>query len=245
MAKSSSYLRGPFRDLNDTKLDLGPCAFCGKRVNTDLISRIPCEKCRKVVCWECADCGVYGSLHDFQYFVNRDPTGGGKVFLLPESCPTCQETSWWEKYTSQPNNAQAKEIIEGNTSAPASQAKEFKKVLINPVNRYNLEEVKALRFEIVKIAKDILSGETGIAEGARLLCPLGHSLQEIESVPEFLIFDAVVSETDHLPVGIEGELWSKSVLQTKQEELSQVERRYTEKVFSVCKAIIEKCEEQS
>jgi len=93
-----SSLRGPFRDINDTDLKLGCCDFCGKSENTDVISRVLCESCKKVVCWECADCGVYSSLHDFQYFIHRR-TQGKEVYLLAESCPNCQETSWWEKHT--------------------------------------------------------------------------------------------------------------------------------------------------
>ncbi len=71
MTNWSSPLRGPFRDINDKDLKLGRCDFCGKSENTDVISRAPCEDCKKVVCWECADCGVYGSLLDFQNFIHR------------------------------------------------------------------------------------------------------------------------------------------------------------------------------
>jgi hypothetical protein len=51
------------------------------------------------VCAECADCGVYSSLHDFQYFIHRHTAQGKEVYILAESCPNCQETSWWEKHT--------------------------------------------------------------------------------------------------------------------------------------------------
>jgi hypothetical protein len=37
-----------------------------KNENTGVISRALCQNCKKVVCWEWADCGVHSSLSDFQ-----------------------------------------------------------------------------------------------------------------------------------------------------------------------------------
>jgi len=54
----------------DALLGYGPCAICGRRANwTDWVSRMPCGRCGRVLCWECVDTGVYGSLPDFQHFV--------------------------------------------------------------------------------------------------------------------------------------------------------------------------------
>ena len=95
----------------------------------------------------------------------------------------------------------------------------------------------------MKIARDILDAKTGIVEGARLIFPLGHSLPEIESLPEFVVIKAILSETDHLPAGKESGMWNDAVLQAKKEELHEIENRYSEKVFPACTAIIKKCEE--
>lgn len=83
-------LRGPFRDAADGDLGLGLCGFCGAVAVTDVISRVPCEGCGRVVCWHCADCGVFGSLSDFQWFVYQREGPPPVYFLLRENCPSCQ-----------------------------------------------------------------------------------------------------------------------------------------------------------
>lgn len=108
----SNPLRGPFRSIRDVDLCFGPCAFCGKRENSEVISRAPCESCGQIVCWECADCGVFGSLHDFQSFVFRHTKGGDDVYLRAENCPACQEISWMDKYGGTSSERQASEDIE-------------------------------------------------------------------------------------------------------------------------------------
>ena len=65
-----------------------------------MITRVPCESCGRVVCWKCADCGVFASLSDFQHFIHRRKALGSDVYILAESCPNCQETTWWAKYSS-------------------------------------------------------------------------------------------------------------------------------------------------
>ncbi len=116
-----SPLQGPFRDINDTDLQLGPCDFCGKSENTDVISRVLCEKCKKVLCWECADCGVHSSLSDFQKFIRRYTAQGREVYILAESCPNCQETSWWEKYTVSSKNNETIKSVSDRVSQPTDE----------------------------------------------------------------------------------------------------------------------------
>lgn len=83
-------LRGPFREVTDDELGLPPCAGCGGAESSRAISRVPCEKCGQVVCWHCADTGVFGSLSDFQWFVYQREGPPPVYFLLRESCPSCQ-----------------------------------------------------------------------------------------------------------------------------------------------------------
>jgi hypothetical protein len=224
MSNWSSPLRGPFRDINDNDLNLGHCDFCGKSENTDVISRVPCENCKKVVCWECADCGVYGSLHDFQYFVHRHSANGKEVYILAESCPDCQETSWWEKYSAphKINHAINRKVIETRA------------------NQYNLEEVQSTWIEAVKVAENILSGKIGIIEGARELTAISYKLDSVETETDFLVFIATASETDHLPVGKERQFWAKSALQEKDIEIKQAENYHKENIFSACRVLLEK-----
>ncbi|MCB9110106.1 MAG: DUF2489 domain-containing protein [Anaerolineales bacterium] len=240
MTNWSSPLRGPFRDINDTDLKLGGCDFCGKSENTDVISRAPCENCKKVVCWECADCGVYSSLHDFQYFIHRHTLHGKEVYILAESCPNCQETSWWERYTASSKNNQTINSIGDVDFQPGGQSVLPRKIVETPFNRYNLEEVESTKTEAIKTAENILSGKTGIIEGARILTAISHKLDSVERDSDFLVFIATASETDHLPVGKERELWAKAALQEKDIEIKQAENFHKENIFSACRALLEK-----
>lgn len=78
----------------DADLGYGPCAICGWAQNMpDYVSRMPCERCGRVVCWRCADTGVYGSLPDFQHFVSGSFRRPG-FRLGSDSCLFCQERDW-------------------------------------------------------------------------------------------------------------------------------------------------------
>lgn len=80
--------------VTDTDLGYGPCYLCGRSTNyPGRVSRLSCERCDRVFCWECADTGVHGSLADFEHFVtgafSRPGYGLGR-----DSCPFCQESDW-------------------------------------------------------------------------------------------------------------------------------------------------------
>jgi len=83
---------------SDAKLRYGPCFICGRSKNMKhWVSRMPCEKCHRVFCWECADTGVYGRLPDFRHFVNG-PFGRNGYRLGSDSCPFCQDMGWMKKH---------------------------------------------------------------------------------------------------------------------------------------------------
>jgi len=111
---------------------------------------------------------------------------------------------------------------------------------VGPINRYNLEEVRALWMKMAQIAAGMLHGRIGIIEGSRSLHALQHSLPEIELDPDFTVFDAIVSETDHLPIGQERALWSKTALLEKDNEISLAEKHYKDKILQACQNIIQR-----
>ncbi len=115
-----------------------------------------------------------------------------------------------------------------------------RKIIEISFNRYNLEEVQSIRTKVVNTAESILSGKTGIIEGARILTAISHKLDLVETDTDFLVFIATASETDHLPVGEERGVWAKSALQEKDIEIKQAENYHKEKIFSACRILIEK-----
>lgn len=54
------------------------------------------------------------------------------------------------------------------------------------------------------------------------------------------MFDAVTSETDHLPVDSERANWSTEALQRKDQEIGEVESFYQDDVFAACRKLLEK-----
>jgi uncharacterized protein (TIGR02996 family) len=84
--------------VSDAKLSLGPCVICGRSKNmAHWVSRLSCDRCDRVLCWECADTGIYGSLPDFRHFVAGSFKHGG-YRLGSDSCPFCQEMDWMRKH---------------------------------------------------------------------------------------------------------------------------------------------------
>jgi len=87
-------------DVTDAALKCGPCVVCGaSQNNADSVSRMPCENCRQIICFRCADTGVYGSLPDFQHFVSgpfRSQTRSHH--LNRDCCPFCKTMNWMKKW---------------------------------------------------------------------------------------------------------------------------------------------------
>src|SRR5262249_20619478 len=82
----------------DAELGYDPCSICGQAENiSGCASRMPCENCGCVFCWECADTGLYGSLADFEHFV-RGSFSRGSYRLGSDSCLFCQEKTWMKAH---------------------------------------------------------------------------------------------------------------------------------------------------
>lgn len=89
-AKNNAPKKGHLDNISDVKLGLPPCSKCGgKKNNKKAITRVYCEKCERVICRNCIDLGVYGSVSDMQSFVNRKKTRP-YYYFEKISCPYCQ-----------------------------------------------------------------------------------------------------------------------------------------------------------
>jgi hypothetical protein len=95
-----------------------------------------------------------------------------------------------------------------------------------------------IRGKIVAICESVLTQEIGVISGSRKLSGLGLELYGDRN-DEFVMFDGVASETDHLPVDSERANWSAEALQRKDQEIAQVEAFYKEEVFTACRKLIE------
>lgn len=98
--------------------------------------------------------------------------------------------------------------------------------------------------EIVSLAKTILDSKMRMIDGCHEMFKLlmGFPLQYEK---DFLIFTAVASETDHLPIGDERKNWDKKILRQKEIELADFENFYKKEIISACKKILRRFEKGS
>jgi hypothetical protein len=106
-------------------------------------------------------------------------------------------------------------------------------------NRFDLEMVERTRARAADVASAILRGELGIIEGARLLSDMSSYLvEDWVSDPDFRVFGALDSETDHLPVGAQRELWDPDALRERDAAVARIERSASEAVFTACRNVV-------
>jgi len=96
-----------------------------------------------------------------------------------------------------------------------------------------------LRGQIVAICESILAEEIGVIAGSRRLSRLGLHFYGARD-KDFITFDGVATETDHLPVDSERANWSPEALERKDREIAQAEKIYKEDVLSACRKLLEK-----
>ena len=105
--------------------------------------------------------------------------------------------------------------------------------------RHNEEHGKTASEKVVALARSVLSGDTGIAEGSRQLAAWRFDVGA-ENDPDFLFFVGVASETDDLPIGPVRQHWNPGALRVKDAELAAYEAKVEQKAFEVCRSLIQK-----
>lgn len=104
---------------------------------------------------------------------------------------------------------------------------------------YLKNEEYYLRGKIVAICEATLAEEIGIIAASRRLSALGLELFDGHQ-EDFIMFDAVDTETDHLPVDKERKNWSAEALKRKDAEIAEAEASYKDEVFAACRKLIER-----
>lgn len=83
--------------------------------------------------------------------------------------------------------------------------------------------LESLRSQVVQTAQAMLAGEISYILGARKLDSLRHEISGMDGDPDFMVFVAVASETDDLPVGAVREHWDTLALAELQPEIEAAE----------------------
>jgi Protein of unknown function (DUF2489) len=93
--------------------------------------------------------------------------------------------------------------------------------------------------EVVDVARRMLDGSVGIVEGARSLVALSSRVRAEED-PDFLVFVAIDSETDHFPIGDVRGHWNRDALAREDATRSQFEEESKQEAQDACRKLISK-----
>jgi hypothetical protein len=104
---------------------------------------------------------------------------------------------------------------------------------------YRKVEEYYIRGKIVAICEATLAERVGIIAASRTLSALGLELFDGHD-EDFITFDVVDSETDHLPVDKERKNWDAEALKRKDAEIAKAEAFYKDEVFAACRKLIER-----
>jgi hypothetical protein len=100
---------------------------------------------------------------------------------------------------------------------------------------------EASRIAALETAEAVVSGRLGMIEGCRLLHALGLDLvPDVRSDADFVVFDAVDSETDALPTGSARRYWDPVALRREDREVQRAEAMYRDEVVAACRHLIDR-----
>jgi hypothetical protein len=89
------------------------------------------------------------------------------------------------------------------------------------------------------VSRELLEGRLGVIEAARELSRLRYDVGA-ESDPDFIMFVAIDSETDHLPIGTVRREWTPDALEAKDREIREYEERSREEAYNAARNILKK-----
>ena len=95
------------------------------------------------------------------------------------------------------------------------------------------------RRRVVARARDLVDGRLGVIACAREMGKLAFWLRE-ENDPSFMLFRAIDSESDSLPVGSEREFWSESALREEDQKIHAFEDSWREDAVQAAKVLLAK-----
>jgi hypothetical protein len=88
-------------------------------------------------------------------------------------------------------------------------------------------------------ALDLLEGRLGVIETARVMLPLAY-WTKVQNEPEFLLFRAIASETDDLPVGNVRAYWATDALQREDVRIAAAEKLWREQALSAAEKLVDR-----
>lgn len=93
--------------------------------------------------------------------------------------------------------------------------------------------------DALAVAREVLAGDRGVIEGSVELARYAHDIvPDWRLDPDFVIFGALASETDHLPFGEARSRWSSAALARADADIETISEAYRAKVQTACANLI-------
>lgn len=95
----------------------------------------------------------------------------------------------------------------------------------------------------IVVCEEFLRGEIGVIAASRHLVSLFAHMNMDDS--DFILFKAIESQTDHLPIGEERKNWNTEALKRKDIEISEYELTFKNEMIETCQKVISKLKDKS
>lgn len=93
--------------------------------------------------------------------------------------------------------------------------------------------------DALAVAREMLNGTVSVIDGSVALAQYAHRMvPDWRSDPDFLIFGAISSETDHLPLGQVRSRWSSSALAKADAKIAAISEAHRTRVLQACTSLI-------
>ncbi len=92
--------------------------------------------------------------------------------------------------------------------------------------------------EVVSTAKALETGEISFVEGVRRMAGLGALVSQLDHDPDFMLFVAIDSESDHLPGVKQREHCTREWLDQCDREVRELETLWIAQVRNACAALV-------
>ena len=100
------------------------------------------------------------------------------------------------------------------------------------------ECVSSVRIKIGALAQGMLNGTKNYLEGAIKLSELGHRT-DVDN-EDFLVFQGISSDIDHLPIGFVRRHWSKEALERHEFEIQEMTLWAKKISLEQCNSLVKK-----
>jgi hypothetical protein len=94
--------------------------------------------------------------------------------------------------------------------------------------------------EAVELARRIVAGEVGVIAGSREMWRIGKNLVDTRVDQDFVVFVALDSETDSLPLEDERHLWDPAAFAEQSRKVDEIEAEEQARVYTACRSIIDR-----